>query len=87
MRVAVFQLDEDKKAIDDSIRELRQMQKYLNSIEEIVQKEVRVNKKAKTTMHAWAAQPEGVGGGQCPPLLGPGGTGGTGAPPMHAQAL
>jgi len=84
VRVAVFQLDEDKKAIDDSIRELRQMQKYLNSIEEIVQKEVRVNKKAKTAMHAWAAQPEGVGGGQCPPLLGPGGTG---APPMHAQAL
>jgi len=26
---------------------------------------------------AWAAQLEGVGGGHCPPLLGPGGTGGT----------
>ena len=50
MRVAVFQLDEDKKSIIDSIRELRQMQKYLNSIDEIVQEEVPVNKKAKTAM-------------------------------------
>ena len=44
MRVAVFQLDEDKKAMDDSILELRQMQKYLNSIDEIVQEEMPVNR-------------------------------------------
>ena len=50
MRVAVFQLDEDKKAIDNSIREMRQTQKYLNTIDEMMQ-EVRVNKNAKTTMH------------------------------------
>ena len=51
MRVAVFQQDEEKKAMDDSILELRQMQKYLNSIDEILQEEVPVNKKAKTPMH------------------------------------
>jgi len=51
VRVAVFQQDEDKKAMDDSILELRQMQQYLNSIDEIVQEEVPVNKKAKTPMH------------------------------------
>ena len=47
----MFELDEERKAIDDSIRELRQMQKYLNSIDEIVQEELYVNKKAKTVMH------------------------------------
>ena len=48
----MIQLDEERKAIDDSIRELRQMQKYLNSIDEIVQEEeLPVNKKAKTAMH------------------------------------
>ena len=47
----MFQLDEVRKAIDDWIRELRQMQKYLNSINEIVQEELPVNKKAKTVMH------------------------------------
>ena len=54
--VAVIQLDEERKAIDDSIRELRQMQKYLNSINEIVQEEeLPVNKKAKTCIgHARA---------------------------------
>jgi len=51
VHVAVFQLDEDTKSIDDSIREMRQMQKYLNSIDEIVQEEVPVNKKAKAAMH------------------------------------
>ena len=47
----MIQLDEDRMAIDDSIRELRQMQKYLNSIDKIVQEEVPVNKKTKTAMH------------------------------------
>ena len=44
-------MDEDKKSIDDLIRELRQMQKYLNSIDEIVQEDVPVNKKANAAMH------------------------------------